>query len=236
MSIKENFNMKKLIITMIWLGICFPALAHQPRYVFNKGDINEPIIVEKPEISKAYYGKLDGRPAWYKIQNEKEFNLYLNILAPDLNDAQTDFRVEVTKDNSVVFVLEGGEWERFFEEFAGDSYLRGPELEKIVEAGTYYVTVSNPDNQGRYCLAVGKAESFPPAEIAKTIFVLPRIKKDFFDKSPFTAFFNLVGLFLLIILIFILLIVFAVFYLIKRLKRRKVAHLIAQNERQCINV
>ena len=214
--------MKKFLIILLLLGMYRQVIAHQPRYVFNQGDVNNPIIVEKPEISKAYYGKLNGQPNYYKIQNEKDFNLYLNILAADLKTSRTDFKVEVIKDSQTVFELEGDKWERFFEEFGGDSYLRGPEFEKQVTGGTYDIKVSNPDNQGRYCLAVGDIESFPPGEIINTILVLPKIKKDFFDKSPLTAFFNLVGLFLLIIIIFILAIVYIIFYFVKKRKSRKI--------------
>ena len=224
--------MKKLVIILLYLTISCQAVAHQPRYVFSKGDVNNPIIVEKPEISKAYYGKLEGQPNYYKIQEGKGFNLYLNILVPDLKLSRTDFKVEVIKDNETVFVLEGGQWERFFEKFGGDSYLKGSELETKVTRGEYYIRVSNPDNQGRYCLAVGNLESFPAGEIVNTILVLPKIKKDFFDKSPLTAFFNLVGLFLLIIIIFIFVIVLIIFYFIKRLKRRKGQKLITKNEKQ----
>jgi hypothetical protein len=66
-------------------------------------------------------------------------------------------------------------------------------------AGTYVVVVTSSDNAGKYALAVGKKESFPIGEIIRTIGVLPRLKKEFFGKSPLTAFFNLSGAFLVLV-------------------------------------
>jgi len=44
---------------------------------------------------------------------------------------------------------------------------------------------------------VGKIEKFPPGAIARTIVALPKLKR-YFDKSPWTAYFNLSGAFLLV--------------------------------------
>ena len=137
-------------------------------------------------------------PEYYEINSDRDFLLYVNILAPDIEGARTDFVVEVVKDDEIIYTLDDQNWGEFYEPFGGDNYLMGPELEQQVESGVYLIKVSNPDNSGKYSLAVGKIESFPPIEILKTIIALPKIKKDFFNKSPLTAYFNLSGLFLLI--------------------------------------
>jgi hypothetical protein len=197
------------------------VLAHQPRIGFDTGTLENPIEVEEPEISKAYYKELVGNPEYYKINSNQDFLLYLNLLSPDIENAKTDFIVEVLKDEEIVFILESEEWGEFYEPFGGDNYLQGPELEEQVSSGIYIIKVSNPDNLGKYSLAVGKIESFPPVEIIKTIFALPKIKKDFFNKSPLTAYFNISGLFLLILLIILLGLIFLIRYLVIKYKKRR---------------
>lgn len=209
-----------LIFLLIFLNFMILVTAHQPRIVFDfNNSIGNPIMVEKPEISKAYYGELKGAPDYYKIESSNDFNLYLNILSPDLMNSRTDFFVEVISNKQVIFSLDGNnsQWKNFYEGFGGDYYLMGPELETKLEAGTYYIKVSNKDNIGKYSLAIGKLESFPLGEIIKTTLILPRLKEDFFNKSPFTAFFNYTGLFLLIILILICLLIILIVYIIKKL-------------------
>jgi hypothetical protein len=195
--------------------------AHQPRIV-PENSFENPLLVEKPEVSKAYYGELTGQPNYYKIESEKEFLLYVGILAPDLEDSRTDFIVEITRDDNIIHVLDGTahEWEIFFEEFARDSYLEGPEFEQKAGSGTYYIKVYNEENKGKYSLAVGKAESFPPGEIIKTAISLPKIKKDFFEKPAYTAFFNPLGLFLLFILLILAGIIFLIFWIIRKKKKK----------------
>ena len=199
----------------------FNVLAHQPRIDFGQGTISNPIQVDKPEISKAYYSSLNGNPEYYKIDSENNFLLYLNILAPDIESARTDFIVEVFKDDEIIFTLKDDNWGEFYEPFGGDNYLQGPELDKQVTSGAYLIKVSNTNNQGKYSLAIGKIESFPPLEIIKTIFALPKIKKDFFNKSVLTADFNLSGLFLLILVIFLTALILIIRYLIKKYRNKK---------------
>ena len=198
----------------------FNVLAHQPRIDFGQGTISNPIQVDKPEISKAYYSSLNGNPEYYIINSDKDFNLYLNILSPDIPNSKTDFSVEVISNN-FNFTLNGKEWKNFYEPFGGDNYLQGPELDKQVTSGTYLIKVSNTNNQGKYSLAIGKIESFPPLEIIKTTFALPKIKKDFFNKSVLTAYFNLSGLFILVTIVIIICIIYAIRYLIKKRKINK---------------
>ena len=213
--------MKNKIILMVFLLFMVPlACAHQPRIAFGyNSSFENPIHVDKPEISKAYYGELKGSPDYYMIESADNFTLYLNILAPDLEDSRTDFIVEVLSDNETIYLLNGTsyEWNIFFEEFARDSYLEGPELETEVEKGAYHIKVYNEDNIGKYSLAIGKIESFPPEEIIKTAVYLPRIKKEFFEKPAITAFLNPIGLFIL----FILLVIAIVFLIIKSIFKKK---------------
>lgn len=177
------------------------AVAHQPRLAGDKPSIE----VRNPEVSQAFYARLAGGPQSYYIRSDKTLRLYINILVPDLPGIDTDYQAVIcrtaeTPDN-VIARLDGRifAWKPFFEPFGGDRYLVGPEYDQDVPAGTYIVVVSSPDLQGKYALAVGKQEKFPLGEIVRTIGVLPSLKKEFFGKSPLTAFFNLTGVFLLVV-------------------------------------
>lgn len=211
------FFSKKTIARLIgtYIILCVTLLGcHQPRLVGN-GLSGQPILIENPEVSQAFYGELVGAPHFYRIQSPRDFVLYVNILVPFIESAPTGFEVDIARDTQKFFTFggDGMEWKKFFEPFAGDSYLRGPEFEKKVAAGDYFITVRNRDNCGQYVLAVGKIESFPLKEIIKTYRVLPDIKQKFFHKSPVMAFINLFTLLLFVP-------IFLFFFLIFRLAVR----------------
>jgi len=202
--------MKKWVF--MFLLLISVAYAHQPRIVDNYFT-----IVENPEVSKAYYGELNGFPEYFSIKSEKEILLYVNILVPDLEDSRLDFKVDIIKGNKTIYTLDG-EFKRYYEEFGGDYYLRGEEYDEF-GSGDYYIKVYNLDNKGKYSLAIGKEESFPLKEIINTLIILPQLKKDFFEKSPLTAYSNLIGVFLFIFLVIISYLIIGIIYLIKRYLR-----------------
>ncbi len=184
-------------------GLFFvPAFAHQPRLVGHQ----KLIEVKNPDISQAFYANLNGSPQVYKIVTDKPLRLYVNLLVPALPNIDKDVSAQVFRDSEApensMKRLDGPsyEWTRFYEPFGGDTYLKGPEYEEQVPAGTYLIKVSSPDNQGKYAVAIGKKEKFPPGEILRTIVVLPKLKKTFFEKSPLTAYFNLSGVFMLVVI------------------------------------
>ncbi len=175
--------------------------AHQPRldtetYV----SIENPIIVDNPEISQAFYGNLKGKSVYYQINSDKQFQLYLNLLVPTSPGQGGEFiSAEVTDESGkVVMFLNGtnSTWTPYFEEFGGDYYLKGPEATLEVPAGTYNIKIFNSQNQGKYSLAVGKTESFPINEAITTIFTLPLLKEQFFAKPITTLFLEFMGIIL----------------------------------------
>ena len=174
-----------LMATFISLGGTGVAYAHQPKLVTEPGVTR----VEKPEVSQAFYARLSGEPAVYEIVSPDTFYLYVNILVPNEVGIPTDLSVAVTRGSDTVCVLDGPahSWTEFYEPFGGDSYLMGPEQRLRVGPGTYIATVSRPGNEGRYVLAIGEREEFPPKEIIRVIGVMPRLKRDFFGKSPIRA-------------------------------------------------
>lgn len=194
-------RLRTVLLVCLLLSMGSTALAHLPRLV---GD-EEVVRVKDPEVSQAFYAQLSGRPALYEINSSEEFLLYVSLLVPDLPGIETDISARVLKvdgsSEELLFFLDGEEhrWEEFYEPFAGDRYLEGPEYEKRVSPGLYRIEVSNPHQRGKYVLSVGKREVFTPAETLHTLKVLPSLKRDFFEKSPLTAYFNLVGLFMLVV-------------------------------------
>jgi len=214
--------MKKIILISIGflvLVVAGSALAHQPRLVSDE----KLIQVENPEVSQAFYGELKGEPVYYQIEAEENFSLYVGILSPQIEGADKDFSVEVNKEGEIIFLLDGlsHQWESFYEEFGGDYYYQGPDNKISAEAGLYTLKVFSPDNQGKYVLVVGEKEEFPLNEIIKTVKTLPKLKKDFFEKSPWGAFFNRIGLFLSIPILILITLVTIIILVFKRIKRKK---------------
>ena len=70
-----NFGLKALILLFIlFLSICAVS-AHQPRLELGvNSTMTNPIVVQNPEISQAFYGKLNGQPDYYKITSIKHLN------------------------------------------------------------------------------------------------------------------------------------------------------------------
>ena len=207
-------SIKMLLLVCLLLAIGPTALAHLPRLVTEDGAVK----VKDPEISQAFYARLEGRPAVYEIHAQQDFLLYVNLLVPDLPGIRTDIsarvaRVEEDGSEALLYFLdgEGNRWEKFYEPFAGDHYLMGPEFKKKVPAGFYRIKIISPQNTGKYVLSVGKQEEFTPSETLQTIKILPALKRDFFEKSPLTAYFNLVGLFMLILVVLLALSIYLIY-------------------------
>jgi hypothetical protein len=207
--------MKQIPLSIILLfSIIF---AHQPRLVLKKDlAFDYPQFIQNPEISQAFYGELTGSSHFYQITSDQDFNLYLNILVPDIKGAKPDFSVVVSNGDTITLNGKGFAWENFFEPFGGDHYLKGPEYKARVGKGKYLIRVYNDDRQGKYVLAVGDIESFPPKEMIKAFVAMPRLKI-FFNKSPFTAYFNRIGLYTLPALVIIGGVVVGSVFAIKRI-------------------
>lgn len=196
--------MKKIILTIFVLGLVFTAqnvLAHNPRLVFQQAT-GTVTTIEKPEVSQAFYGLLRGEVEVYNFKLDNAQDFYFSLLAPNVTKAKTDFTARLTGvdiDGKEVWQVLAGkkDWPKYYEEFAGDNYLKGPEKTIYLKAGDYKISVGNPGNIGKYVLVVGTKEAWPPAEIINTLSVLPSLKKDFFETSPWKAYNNRVGLFVL---------------------------------------
>ncbi|MCX6815085.1 MAG: hypothetical protein NTY20_05560, partial [Candidatus Aenigmarchaeota archaeon] len=191
-----------LFIPLVFLLMLPLVSAHQPRLVMdlNIHDENSSLLVPEPEVSKAYYGELAGKPDYYKIVLENTTQIYVGITVPDIPERRTDLSAELytyqDTARTQVILLDGSksEWKPFYEEFGGDWYLQGPETRENLSAGTYFIKVSSPSNRGKYSLAIGEEEAFPPDEIVNTYLVLPVIKQQFFGKPIGFSLFHFLGI------------------------------------------
>jgi hypothetical protein len=156
-----------MIFLLVFLLQAAAVYGHRPVMVKNRSSKEHPVVVEKPEISWAYYGILDGEPHYYTISSSVPFNLYVNILVPDFQpDGELlqhhDMSFRVLAGDEILYTADGlsGDWRRYYEEYGRDHYYWGPEFDRDVEAGIYSVLVYNGTNRGKYALAIGKIEKF----------------------------------------------------------------------------
>lgn len=160
------------------------ASAHQPRITESR--LTE---VPSPEVSKAYYGKLTGEPDVYVIEASESFDLYVNVLVPDIAGQKKDVSAVVIKNGNTekpLAVLDGipFEWKKFYEPFGADTYWMGPEYKARAEAGTYEIRVWSSNNDSKYSLAVGEIEAFDMKEGLNALTIIPELKKNVFNVSP----------------------------------------------------
>jgi hypothetical protein len=186
--------MKKIII-ILSLFFLVPGVifAHEPRIPQS----NETTVLD-PEISKAYYSELRWSPQTYTIDSDIPFSLYVNILVPDILLQRKDISVKIIKNWNIeksFAILDGNSfaWTKLEEPFGYDTYQVWPEYRWYVEAGRYEIIVSNTDNDGKYALAIGETELFDLKEIRNALYLVPKIKRDFFDESPITFIFSPFG-------------------------------------------
>lgn len=196
-----NLGLMSIIMLFILVLSLGAASAHQPRLELgvNSSQAN-PIVIQNPEISQAWYGNLNGQPDYYKINSTKPFELLVNILVPQGPGISSDFvSAQVTDSSGKTIANLGGNqssWTPMFEEFGGDYYLQGPTFDQNVSAGTYYIKVYNENNTGKYSLATGAIEAFPPYESLKALITIPLLKEQIFGKPVTSLFFEFVGIIL----------------------------------------
>jgi hypothetical protein len=185
----KSTQYKTLSLAVLSFLVLLPAiaLAHQPRITESRET-----YVPEPEISKAYYGKLMGEPDTYIIESATPFDLYVNVLVPDIpgiTEQKKDVSAAVIKDGETdtpLAVIGGvnANWEKFYEPFGVSTYWRGPEYKTRAEAGRYEVRVWSSNNDSKYSFAIGEGEFFDSKEIWNALRLVPKIKSRFFEESP----------------------------------------------------
>lgn len=232
-------TLKKISLFSLLSVLLIPslALAHQPRIVESRQT-----IVPEPEISKAYYGHLTGEPDVYVIHAEKPFDLYVNILVPDIAGQERDVTVMIHRgpiadESGHIGMLDSpaDEWKQFYEPFGADAYWMGPAYKSHVEAGEYTIEVSSPNNDRKYSLAIGEIEAFNFKESMNALTLIPKLKKNFFEESPISFIKSPFGWGLIVVMYLLATIVGLLYrFILKRLAKgtvRGVSKNIGKNDR-----
>jgi hypothetical protein len=119
---KHSFKLVLWIIPLFFILSTSSVLAHQPRIV------EETLTnIVDPEISKAYYAQLSNEPQIYIIDSTEPFNLYVNILLPDIEGQSKDVTATIFKNKDYTNPLAtlggvGAQWKNMFEKFGYDKY------------------------------------------------------------------------------------------------------------------
>mgnify|MGYP001220466827 CR=1 FL=1 len=186
--------MKKIICLLTFI-IIFESKAHQPVLNdLNPVSFNDPYLIKKPEISKAIYSTLQGKPHLYKISSDVNFKFYVGITVPKIescsNFKKFSFQILDTNKNLIEeFDGKNFKWWSWYEKYGKKWYWVGPETgadfksNETFDAGDYYIKVFNEKNMGNYVLATGDDEKFGPLVIAKLPFILPKINKKFWGSG-----------------------------------------------------
>ncbi len=194
----KKINLLILLTVFSVFGLVGLAEAHNPRLVYNFDALPEkPIIINNPDISQAFYGRLKGWEEYYQLTVTTSTDFYWQTLVPAVKDITKDISADLINKESEQKVASlkasESEWKSYYEEFAGNNYFAGPTSTITLDPGTYLIKVYNENNEGKYVLVVGQKESFAPKEIIGTIVNLPALKT-YFNQSPLAAYFNYVGL------------------------------------------
>ena len=193
MKLDKIINKLRVVILVFFLTLAnwpLAVLAHQPRIVET-----EKINITKPEISKAYYGKLSGKPHTYTISTSSAFDLYVNILVPFIEGPGKNVTVKIFKGEQALGSLSPSEedWKEFFEPFGQSMYWQGPEFKIRADAGKYKIIVQSREKNIRYVLATGEIEAFDGIESLNAILLIPKLKKNFFEEPPISFIFSPLG-------------------------------------------
>jgi len=183
-------KLRILIYFVIMLSWPLGVFAHQPRIVDT-----DKVNVTKPEVSKAYYAKLSGKPHTYIIIVNSPIDLYVNVLFPHKEGPKKNITVNVFKGDQSIGSLSSGEvdWKKFFEPFGQSMYWQGPELKKNVDAGKYEILVQSKEKNLRYVLAIGETEVWNAIDSINAILLIPELKRNFFEESPISFIFSPLG-------------------------------------------
>lgn len=124
----------------------------------------EVITIQNPETEQLILGELQDAPEMFEIVSENPFTLSVEIRAvPERNsDAAPQLNGIIIKQKEVRGVEEiarlnaaDSNWEIVTDKATGLKYQAGTYFNEQVDAGTYRIEISSPNNQGKYMLLVG---------------------------------------------------------------------------------
>jgi hypothetical protein len=111
---------------------------------------------------KTYVGRLEDYPEMYEIVASEEFDLRISLEHLPLNENEENPTIIVVREQfrggvEEVMRVTGTDarWEEYYNHTLATTLFRSQLLERSLEAGTYRVEVSSPNNRTRYLLTIG---------------------------------------------------------------------------------
>jgi len=177
----------------------------------------EAVPIDNPEEEQMFFGQLESAPHTFQITSETPFHMYVEVRVPDIDSSSNNVSgtvVRETKPGSVEEVArlraKDAEWNRVYEKFEGDHYRVGSTFESELDAGTYFVEVSTPDNIEKYVLIIGREDAHQDIGYFEKVAKIADVKS-FFEKTQLSVLgvatvyrpVILVGVLLVLILLFL---------------------------------
>ncbi len=160
--------MRRSLRILCFALLCTPLFssAHEPQIVEGERPAT---VIEEPETSKVYYGKLTGEAHVFYIDAHEPLDFYMTVLVPDLPDAKKDVSAALINPNSPdipIAVIGGGEakWEPFSKDTASDKFFQTEEYRAELPAGEYEIRVWSSNNDSAYGLVIGEDEAPVPSK------------------------------------------------------------------------
>jgi len=156
------------------------ACAHDPRFACSPRPASNPIVVEDPAKSWAFYGDLAaGQEDRYTVIAHGALRVPVQVLL-DARDAANPARpiaLVTGSANRLIARLDLSKSTAFYEPFSRVSYLASPGRTIALEAGTSTVVVSMRGGSApqRYVFAIGSEERFGVAEMPYLLGAVYRI-------------------------------------------------------------
>lgn len=194
--------MKWLTWLLLFIIFSTNTFAFHPVFVDS-----ENISVQDPKKLKVYYGELESSPHFYRIEASEEFIMSVAVLTP--YDSGNRFNLSIITNNKTISVQ--GEWNEYFDNFANNRYYKGPEYNQLVKDGEYVIKVFNENNEGKYALMIGTENQYAAKDIFNAVFVMPKIKKEFFGEKAITGYNNYLGVVLVGVFIIFAFIIYIFF-------------------------
>lgn len=185
-------TIKTFLLGLVISGLTFLA-ANAANFIFQPNlvwDQSGDIEIANAAMAQAFYDELSGSPQKYFISSDKDFNLYINVLVPELanGDARYSINIFSEKDDGTeeqMSLLYGptAEWSEYYEPFSRDYYLKGPEFDRDLSAGKYRIEIYSADNAGKYVLVSGKEKAWNWKSLLWLYWKVPMLKWNFFQSS-----------------------------------------------------
>jgi hypothetical protein len=181
---------------------------------------------------QSIFGELIGFPQEFRVMVAEPHSLFVQILSPPVDGATIDFAVAVTHTTGdtavplVALTATSAPWSAWKDPWGGDVYRVGPSAEVPLAAGVYSLTVSSPDNSGKFVLYIGAQDRPSVVGLATMIAKLP-IVKAYLGVAPRDAFNNRLGAIAAGSVIAVLIVLFWIIRKIRRGRTHKLPRIVA---------